>query len=94
MDEEKRTEQVPAMISAFAYECAMAHKDADNERLSKECERLHKHNRTLSIIILIIVFIFATTYTIRTKFWLDTYDRIRLTPITEVQDGVYTRPDQ
>lgn len=93
MDTKNNTEKTPATISAFAYECAMAHKDADNERLSKECERLHKHNRTLSVIILVIVLIFATTYTIRTKFWLDTYNHIRSTPTTEVQDGLFNPPD-
>ena len=94
---ESNTEErkIPAMISVFAYEAAMTHKDLDNERLSKECERLHKLIRVLIAIILSLIVIFVTTYTIRTKFWLNTFERFIRSPVVEVQNaGVYNQSDQ
>ena len=96
MDEQKGTERkIPEMISAFAFESAMMHKDADNERLSKECERMHKLVKVLIIVILFLIVTFVTTYTIRTRFWLNTFERFIPAPVTEVQNaGVYNQSDQ
>ena len=90
MDEEK----VPETISAFAYECAMAHKDADNERMAKECERMHKTIRALALTFLLVILVFVVGYTIRTRYWLETLAKFQTTPIVEVQDGVHNQPDQ
>ena len=95
MNENSTERKIPEMISAFAYESAMMHKDADNERLSKECERLHKLIKVLIGIIIALIVVFVSTYTIRTKFWLNTFERFIKSPITEVQNaGVYSQPDQ
>lgn len=103
MDEQKGTERkIPEMISAFAFESAMMHKDADNERLSNECERMHRLVKVLIklvsglvAVILFLIVTFVTTYTIRTRFWLTTFERFIPAPVTEVQNaGVYNQSDQ
>ena len=96
MEDNKGTERkIPEMMSAFAYESAMMHKDADNERLSKECERMHRLVRGLIAVIILLIVTFVTTYTIRTKFWLSTFERFITSPAPEVQNaGVYSQSDQ
>lgn len=95
-NESKSTEsKIPEMISAFAYESSMMHKDADNKRLSEENKRMHILVRALIALILLLIITFVTTYTIRTRYWLNTFERFITSPVTEVQNaGVYSQTDQ
>ena len=56
-------------ISAFAYESAMMHKDAD-------VERAHKTTRWVCFTFILIVVIFVAAYTLRTTIWLETIDKM------------------
>ena len=65
MDENKRMEQ----ISAFAYESAMMHKDAD-------VERAHRTTVWVCLTFVLIVVIFVAAYTVRTTIWLETINKM------------------
>lgn len=56
-------------ISAFAYESALMHKDAD-------VERAHKTTRWVCFTFVFIVVIFVAAYTIRTTIWLETINKM------------------
>ena len=55
----------PEMVTVFAHENAMMHKDMDNERA-------HKTTWIVCAAFVLIVVIFVAAYTIRTSIWLDT----------------------
>lgn len=76
----------PATISFLAHENAMMHKDADNERAFKECERMHKTVRILCITFFAVIVVFVTGYTVRTRYWLDTISKLT-TPTVEVSNA-------
>ena len=94
MSENNTDRKIPETISVFAYESALMHKDADNERLAKECARMHRLVRWLVALILFLIVVFVSTYTIRTKFWLSTFERFITPHAAEVQNGVHQQPDQ
>ena len=91
MRENNTDRKIPETISVFAYESALMHKDADNDRLAQECARMHRLVRWLVTLILILIVIFVSTYTIRTRFWLNTFERLIA---AEVQNGIHQQPDQ
>ena len=85
MDGEK-----PCTISFFEHENAMMHKDRD-------CERMKKIVIAVCVSFVLIIALFVTSYTIRTRIWLDTFLQLlqERTPVTEVtHDGIYQQPDQ
>ena len=59
----------PESVSAFAYESALMHKDADVERA---------HHTTIWVCVAFVVMtaIFVAAYTVRTSIWLDTINRM------------------
>ena len=59
----------PESVSAFAYESALMHKDADVERA---------HNTTIWVCVAFVVMtaIFVAAYTVRTSIWLETINRM------------------
>ena len=70
MDESKTTERkTPEMISAFAYESALMHKDAD-------VDRAHKTTRWVCVTFVIMIAIFVAAYTVRTSIWLETINEM------------------
>ena len=91
---ENTERKIPETISVFAYESALMHKDADNDRLAQDCARMHRLVRWLVALVLLLIVIFVTTYTIRTRFWLDTFERFITPPASEVQNGVYQQSNQ
>ena len=91
----------PAMISVFAHENAMMHKDADNQRIHEENSRLHTTIRIICATFIGIIVVFVTLYTIRTKIWNDTITNMNViisemanrASITEVANGVHQQPN-
>lgn len=82
--EEKR----PATISYFEHENAMMHKDRD-------CERMKHVVIAVCIAFVLIIGIFVTGYTIRTRIWLETILQMQSrSQVSEVDHGIYEQPDQ
>ena len=79
MREEETMQGNKESISAFAYESALMHKDAD-------VERAHKTTRWVCITFVLIVVIFVAAYTLRTSIWLKTIDRL-VTDIVELANA-------
>ena len=71
-------------VSAFEHENALMHYGMVNKRsmimLISVC-----------VTFVLITLIFVIGYTVRERNWLDTITRI--TPVTEVSDGVQQQPD-
>ena len=59
----------PESVSAFAYENALMHKDAD-------VERAHSTTRWVCVTFVIMITIFVAAYTIRTSIWLETINKM------------------
>ena len=68
MNEENQNKK-PEMITAFAYENALMHKDFDNERA-------HRTTLFVCITFLLIVIIFVAAYTIRMNAFLETINKM------------------
>lgn len=85
MDEKCRNyDEKQACIPFFAHENTMMHYNAANRRMliALLC---------VCVTFILTIVIFVCGYTVREKNWLDTLTRI--TPVTEVQDGVQQQPD-
>lgn len=54
----------PASVSVFAYENALMHKDADNERA-------HRTTRFVCVFALLFALVFVVAYTIRMNTFVD-----------------------
>lgn len=81
MEDSKKT---PESISAFAYESAMMHKDAD-------VERAHATTWKVCITFTLIVIIFVAAYTIRTTIWLETINKM-IAVIVELSQNAASLP--
>ena len=66
---ENNKQETNECVSAFAYESAMMHKDAD-------VERAHKTTRWVCVTFILIVVIFVAAYTLRTSIWLETINKM------------------
>ena len=68
MSEENQNKK-PEMVTAFAYENALMHKDYDNER---------SHRQTLLVCatVIIITLIFVIAYTFRMNAFIDTIKKL------------------
>ena len=64
------------VVSFLVHENDMNHKDAENERLHETQKRNHLIT-CLSFIVLIIIFV--TAYTVRTRIWNETITRMNET---------------
>ena len=73
-------QKTPESISAFAYESAMMHKDAD-------VERAHKTTLWVCITFVLIVVIFVAAYTVRTTIWLETINKMIAVIVELSQDA-------
>lgn len=83
-----------ACVPFFLHESAMMHKDIDNDRAYKECEKMHKTIRIICLTFLLTIIVFVTGYTIRTRNWLETIASMQTqTAGTEVVNGVQQQPD-
>lgn len=82
--EENNQEKNPACIPFFAHENSMMHYNHANKRMLIAL-------LAVCITFILTIVIFVVGYTIREKNWLDTLTR--LTPVTEVQDGIHQQPD-
>ena len=73
MSEEKtpseNVNKKPEMITAFAYESAMMHKDMDSERQ-------HRGSIVFCVTIIIMTIIFVLAYTLRMNAFIDTINRM------------------
>ena len=56
--------KTPASVSVFAYENALMHKDADNERA-------HRTTRFVCVFALLFALVFVVAYTIRMNTFVD-----------------------
>ena len=65
MDENKK----PEAVSAFAFENALMHKDAD-------VERAHRTTVWVCVTFVLMIAIFVAAYTVRTSIWLDTINKM------------------
>lgn len=59
----------PEMVTAFAYENALMHKDFDNERA-------HKSTWIVCATVIILTLIFVFAYTVRMNAFIDTINRL------------------
>ena len=71
-------------IPFFVAENQVMHMDRTNRRLLVAL-------LAVCITFILTIVIFVAGYTVREKNWLDTIER--LTPATEVADGVHQQPD-
>ena len=91
MDEVKKDEK-PAMISVFAYESAMMHKEAECERALKMVKIVRSICIMLCFALMFVVTILVSYYTSRTAMWNDTITKLTST-LAEVTNGVYQQSD-
>ena len=68
MSEINRKEK-PESVSAFAYENALMHKDAD-------VERAHSTTSWVCVTFVVMIAIFVAAYTLRTSIWLETINKM------------------
>ena len=68
MNEENQNKK-PEMVTAFAYENALMHKDFDNERA-------HRTTWFVCITFIVITVIFVFAYTIRMNAFIDTINKL------------------
>ena len=87
MDQVKKEEK-PAMISVFAYESALMHKDADAERMLHAMMIIRSICFALCVVLVVITVTLVSYYTSRTQMWNDTITKLTAT-LAEVTNGVY-----
>ena len=68
MNEENQNKK-PEMVTAFAYENALMHKDFDNERANKT-------TWFVCITFIVITLIFVIAYTLRMNAFIDTINKL------------------
>ena len=68
MSEENQNKK-PEMVTAFAYENALMHKDFDNERA-------HRTTWFICITFIVITLIFVIAYTLRMNAFIDTINKL------------------
>ena len=77
-------EQQQTCIPYFAVEAQAMHADLTNKRMLAAL-------LAVCVTFILTIIIFVCGYTVREKNWLDTLSR--LTPVTEVADGVQQQPN-
>ena len=85
-------EQKPAVVSVFAYESALMHKDADAERMLHAMKIIRNICFVLCAVVVIITVTLVSYYTSRTAMWNDTITKLTVT-LAEVTNGVHQQPD-
>ena len=82
----------PAVVSVFAYESALMHKDADAERMLHAMKIIRNICFVLCAVLVTITITLVSYYTSRTAMWNDTITKLT-TPLAEVTNGVYKQSD-
>ena len=77
-------EKQQTCIPFFVAENQVMHMDVTNKRMLIAL-------LAVCITFILTIVVFVAGYTVREKNWLDTIER--LTPVTEVADGVHQQPD-
>lgn len=83
----KENNNQQACVPFFIHENTMMHYNMANKRMLVALITV-----CITFILTIVIFVFG--YTVREKNWLDTIDRMRSTPVTEVSNGVQQQPDK